>query len=140
MKLNHSLACFYAAVVLALPVRAAVPPAEKLLPADTLVVLTVPDWDKAAAAAKEFPCTQLWNDPAMKPFTYKFETKLRAMIGQDDKNFAHDWAEFKPLLGGQITFAVVRNGWQGEPNSAPDPVVLIDVKDKAQQLKDFIEK
>lgn len=140
MKLNQSLACLCAAFVLALPVRAAVAPAEKLLPADTLVVLTIPDWDKAVAAAKEFPFAQLWNDPAMKPFTYKFETKLRELIGQDDKNFSRDWQEFKPLIGGQITFAVVRNGWQGEPNTGPDPVVLIDVKDKAKQLKDFIEK
>ena len=140
MKPNLALTSLCAAFVLTLSARAATPAAEKLLPADTLVVLTVPDLDKAAAAAKDFSFAQLWNDPAMKPFTYKFETKVRELIGQDDKNFTRDWQEFKPLLGGQITFALVGNGWQGEPNSTPDPVVLIDVKDKAKQLAAFIEK
>lgn len=140
MKLTLSLAALCAAFVLALPSRAAVPPAEKLLPADTLVVLTVPDWDKAAAAAKDFPFAQLWRDPAMKPFTEKFSAKLTELVGQEDKDFARDWEEFKPLIGGQITLAVVRNDWVGEPNTGPDIVVLMDVKDKAKQLAAFIEK
>jgi hypothetical protein len=142
MKLNQPLACLGVAfaLMLTLPVHAAVPPAEKLLPADTLVVLTVPDWDKAVAAAKDISFAQLWGDPAMKPFTYKFETKLRQLIGQEDKDFARDWEEFKPLVGGQVTLGVIRNDWQGEPNTGPDVVVLLDVKDKDKQLKDFIEK
>lgn len=140
MKLTQPFACLGLALALALPVRAAVPPAEKLLPADTLVVFTIPDWDKAFAAAKDFSFAQLWNDPAMKPFTYKFETKLRQLIGQEDKDFARDWAEFKPLVGGQVTLGVIRGDWQGEPNTGPDVVVLLDVKDKDKQLKDFIEK
>lgn len=119
---------------------AATLPAEKLLPADTLVVLTIPDFDKAAAAAKDIPFAQLWRDPAMKPFAYKFETKLRALIGKEDKNFARDWAEFKPLIVGQITLAVLRGNWPGDAGSEPEFVVFLDVKDKAKQLKDFIEK
>lgn len=143
MKPIRSLACLgtvLALLLLVLPSKAAVPPAEKLLPADTLVVLTIPDWDKSFAAAKDFSLAQLWRDPAMKPFTYKFETKLREFLGQEDKDFARDWAEFKPLVGGQVTLGVIRNDWQGEPNTAPDVVVLLDVKDKDKQLKDFIEK
>lgn len=142
MKLHQPPACLGVAfaLLLALPVRAAIPPAEKLLPADTLVVLTVPDWDKTAAAAKDFSLAQLWRDPAMKPFTEKFETKLRELVGQEDKHFERDWAEFKPLVGGQVTLGVIRNDWQGEPNTGPDVVVLLDVKDKDKQLKAFIEK
>ena len=140
MKSHLTLACLCAAFVLGLPARAALPPAEKLLPADTLVVLTIPDWDKTTTAAQDFPLAQLWRDPAMKPFAEKLATKLTEFIGQEDKDFSRDWAEFKPLLGGQITFAVVRNDWAGEPNTGPDIVMLLDVKDKAKQLKDFIEK
>lgn len=128
------------ALALVLPGTAAVPPAEKLLPADTLVVLTIPDWDKAAAGVKDVPFVQMWRDPAMKPFTEKFELKLREMIGEKEKDFEKDWAEFKPLVGGQVTFAVLRGDWQGEAGSGPDVAVLLDVKDKAKQLKDFIEK
>ena len=140
MKLTPLFASLFAAFVLALPSTAAVPPAEKLLPADTLAVLTVPDWDKATAAAKDFSLAQLWRDPAMKPFAEKFERKLGELIGQEDKNFATEWAEFKPLVGGQVTLAVIRNEWQGEPNTAPDVVVLIDVKDMAKQLRAFLDK
>lgn len=142
MKLHQPLTCLGIAfaLMLAVPVRAAVPPAEKLLPADTLVVLTVPDWDKAFAAAKDLSFAQLWRDAAMKPFTEKFETKLRELIGQEDKNFERDWAEFKPLVSGQVTLGVIRNDWQGEPNTGPAVVVLLDVKDKDKQLKDFIER
>lgn len=142
MKLNQSFASLFAsaALALALPTSAAVPPAEKLLPADTLAVLTIPDWDKSAAAAKDFSLAQFWRDPAMKPFAEKFERKLGELIGQEDKDFAREWAEFKPLVGGQITLAVIRNEWQGEPNTGPDVVALIDVKDKAKQLRDFLDK
>src|SRR5689334_12532224 len=52
--------------------RAEVPGAEKLLPDDTLVVLSVPDWQKAKSAYNEFPMSQLWHDPSMKAFTDKF--------------------------------------------------------------------
>ena len=140
MKLNRFLACFLVAFALVRPLAAAVPPAEKLLPADTLAVLTIPDWDQTAAAARDFPLAQLWRDPAMKPFAEKFERKLGELIGQEDKDFARDWAEFKPLVGGQMTLAVLRGDWQGEPNTGPEVVALIDVKDKAKQLGDFLAK
>ena len=63
-------------VGLASSVAAAVPPAEQLLPADTLGVLSVPDWSKVVAARKDSPPMQLWNDPAMRPLRDKFLAKL----------------------------------------------------------------
>ncbi|MFA6542826.1 MAG: DUF3352 domain-containing protein [Limisphaerales bacterium] len=142
MKFKHSLACLWtaAALALALPSRAAVPPAEKLLPADTLLMLTIPDWDRTAAAAKDFSLAQLWRDPAMRPFAEKLELKLRELIGEQEKNFEKDWAEFKPLVGGQVTLGVLRGDWLGDPATGPDVVVLLDVKDKSKQLHDFIER
>ena len=140
MKFIRSLASLYVALALALPAFAAVPPAEKLLPADTLAVVTVPDWDQAAAAAKDFSLAQLWRDPAMKPFVEKFDQKLGELIGQGDKNFVGDWAEFQPLVGGQVTLAVIRNDWEGEPNTGPDVVVFLDVKDKAKALRAFLDR
>jgi len=128
------------ALALLLPGNAAVAPAEKLLPADTLVMLTIPDWERAAAAAKDIPFAQLWRDPAMKPFVEKFEQKLRELIGEQEKNFEKDWAEFKPLISGQVTFAVMRGDWQGDPATEPELAFLLDVKDQAKQLKDFIER
>ena len=98
MKLLASLGSFGLATwMFVASAVGAVPPAEKLLPPDTLFLLTVPDWDGATAAAKDFPLVQMWNDPAMKPFTYKFETKLREMVGEQDPNFKKDWPEFKEI-------------------------------------------
>src|SRR5688572_33047125 len=58
-----------------LPVQVAVPPAEKLLPADTLGFFTVPDWAKGQAAYSNSAMGQLWADPAMKAFKEKFFEK-----------------------------------------------------------------
>ena len=58
--------CFLSALCgLTLAAGAAVLPAEKLLPADTLGMMTVPDWDKARIAYGDFPMAQMWRDPAM---------------------------------------------------------------------------
>ena len=140
MKPRLLLACLCAVLALTPSSPAAVPPAEKLLPADTLVMLTLPDWDKAATAVRDFSLAQLWRDPAMKPFATKFEAQLRELIGREDKDFARDWEEFKPLISGQITLGVVRDDWAGEPNTGPEFILLLDVKDKAKELAAFIAK
>ena len=64
---------------------APVPPAEKLLPDDTLVMFTVPESAKLMEISQKSPMAQLWNDAAMKPFREKFLTKLREL----DKLWAH---------------------------------------------------
>jgi len=139
--MNRLLAPLWLGFALAFTLPApAVPPAEKLLPADTLVLLNIPDWDKTAAAAKDFSFVQLWRDPAMRPFATKFEEKFREFIGQEGKNFERDWEEFKPLMSGQITLGVVPNELAGEPNTGPEMVILMDVKDKAKQLTAFLER
>lgn len=127
-------------ISLAAAAGAATPPAEKLLPPDTFVVMTIPDWDKSFAAAKDFSLAQLWRDPAMRAFTEKFEQKFRGLIGEEDKNFERDWQEFKPLIRGQITLGVLPGEAQAGPGGGPDMVFLLDVKDQEKQLRAFIEK
>src|SRR5438128_1183758 len=60
----------------ALNVSAAIPAVEKILPDDTLVVLTTPDYTKLREIYRTSPQTQFWNDPAMKPFKDKFLSKF----------------------------------------------------------------
>src|SRR5271165_220276 len=48
--------------------QAVVPPPDKLLPDDTLVVVTAPDFVKLRDLYHRSAQGQLWNDPAMKPF------------------------------------------------------------------------
>ena len=56
--------------------HAAVPTPEKLLPAETLGVFTVPDCAKATAAYDANASSQLWRDPALKPFKDKLVGKI----------------------------------------------------------------
>src|SRR6266581_4165283 len=56
---------------------AAIPSAEKILPDDTLVLVTVPDFVKLKEVYKAAPQAQFWNDPAMKPFKSKFMEKFQ---------------------------------------------------------------
>ena len=62
--------------------RAAIAPAENLLPADTLAFFTVPDCAALRTTAKTSPQMMFWNDPAMKPFHDKFMAKWNeAFVG-----------------------------------------------------------
>src|SRR5215472_11895980 len=54
---------------------AAVPGPEKLLPSDTLVMVTAPDFPRLKSVFQGLPQAQFWNDPAMKPFRDKFVSK-----------------------------------------------------------------
>src|SRR5262245_37330172 len=109
MKRIVSLATFLAAAVITL--RAATPSPEQLLPADTLAVLTMPDTSKARTASSQWASSQLWNDPAMKPFKDKITTKLTAeIITPLEREFGIKFADYNGLAQGQITLAVTQNG------------------------------
>ncbi len=59
---------------------AAIPPAESVLPSDTFVFFTIPDFDALRAASKVSPQLRFWNDPAMKPFRDKFRLLVHGSI------------------------------------------------------------
>src|SRR3954468_15560073 len=72
-----------AALFLSLPLvcfSATVPPPDKLLPSDTLAVLTIPDYAKARNTWSQMPGSMLWKDPSMKGFTEKLVTKFTSDI------------------------------------------------------------
>jgi hypothetical protein len=116
-------------------VFAAIPPAEDLLPADTLLVVTVPDYQALHTALQQFPLWLLWNDPAMKPFHDDFMTKWNAKFNaSQQQDFGMKLDQFLPLLQGQLTFALTQNGWQGGDNGSPAMLFLLDTKDKSSLL------
>ena len=67
VRLLHLL-CFGC---LALTSGAAIPAPEQLLPDDTLILLTAPDYGKLREIWQQSPQSRLWNDPAMKPLREK---------------------------------------------------------------------
>jgi len=112
------------------------PPAEKLLPPDTLAFLTVPDWTKAQAAFTNSTTGQLWADPAMKAFKDAFFDRFNAeKIQPLEKELGFQFTNFLNLARGQFTLGVVPNGWDGRSERQPGVLWLLDTKENSLQLK-----
>jgi hypothetical protein len=125
-----------ALLTLATPVRAAIPPAESLLPSDTLLLLTVPDFSALRAAGKVSPQWLFWNDPAMKPFHDKFMAKWNEQfIAPLERDLGVKFSDFTDLPQGQLTFAVTQNGWTGSDDPKPGVLLLLDARGKSDLLK-----
>jgi hypothetical protein len=138
MRLMRSffvLAC-QAVVLGAVAAPAPMAPVEKLLPDDTLVVVTIPDFAKFREVCKSSPQTQLWADAAMKPFKDKLVSKLREeLIAPLERELGAKLEDFTSLPQGQLTFAVTQNGWQGGDSPEPAALLLLDARDKSDLLK-----
>ena len=116
--------------------RAAIAPAENLLPADTLGFFTVPDCNALRAASKTSPQMMFWNDPAMKPFHDKFMAKLtEKFVTPLEKDLGIKVDDFLSLPQGQFTLGVTANGSNGHDDVPPGVILLLDAKDKSDVLK-----
>jgi len=121
-------------VCLALTATAAIPSAEKLLPDDTLVLVTAPDYTKMREIYRNSAQSQLWNDPAMKPFKDNFVSKLNEQLIQPlEHDLGVHFSDYTNLPQGQITLAVTQNGWPAT-QEGPGLLFLLDTKDKSTQL------
>lgn len=122
------LACAFTAA------SAPVPPPEKLLPADTVAVITITDYPKAKRDWDKWAAVRLWKDEAMKPFREKFYAKLKAdLVEPLEREFGVNFSDYKDLFQGQITLAFT-------PATAADKsdsgfLFLVDTKDKSGVLK-----
>lgn len=122
----------------ALVAPAAVPPAEKLLPPDTLFVISAPDWTQLRAVYKKSPQSQFWDDPAMKPFRDKFQAKWEEeFVKPLERDLGVKLDDYGSLLQGQLTFALTQEGWQGKEKDDGEPafVLLLDTRDKSGLLR-----
>jgi hypothetical protein len=121
---------------LAFAAAAGVLPPDQLLPDDTLVVFTVPDFAKAADLYSSFPQIRLWNDPAMKPFRDKFMDKLKSQfVTSAQHDLGLKLEDYAGLAQGQFTVALVQDGWQGTDAKLPAFLLLLDTKGKSSQLQ-----
>jgi len=121
---------------LACQAGAAVLPAEKILPDDTLVMFTIPDFNRVREIYQSSPQGRLWSDPAMKDFKNKFVDKLTSgYITPLEHQLGVHFDDYTNLAQGQLTIALVQNGWDGKEGQSPALVALLDTKDKSAQLK-----
>ena len=115
--------------------RGAIPAPEKLLPDDTLVLLTAPDFARLRAAWDQVPLKRLWNDPAMKPFRQDFLDKWQEQFLKPiERELGIKCEDYTSLLQGQLTFALIQHAGQGDEQQA-GMVLLLDARDKSGQLK-----
>ncbi|HEV7924395.1 MAG TPA: hypothetical protein VGR14_03520 [Verrucomicrobiae bacterium] len=125
-----------AVAALGLRAAGAVPPPEKLLPKDTMLVLTAPDWGKAVHFWNDAPYSRLWQDPALKPFKDKFVDKFTtAVIRPLEQNWGIKFSDYAGLAQGQVTYALVPIVSKVDPDKHMSLIMLIDTKDHAGQLK-----
>jgi len=135
-KLTQSLSILACLIAFAGASRAAVPPPEQLLPADTLVVVSIPDWDKAAAYYGQSPLGQLWRDPALKPFKDHFLKQFTEdAVEPLEKELGIAFSDYANLVHGQVTFAVTSGGADGKAGAKPGVLLLIDAKDQSDRLR-----
>ena len=119
---------------------AEVPPPERLLPGDTLAVLTIPDMAKARRLNNESARMQLWNDPSLKAFKDKFLKKLNEeVIEPFEQEAGIQLTNYLNLAQGQLTLAITRNGWTGGPETSPGVMVLIDAKDQGDRMESAVD-
>jgi len=122
--------------------RAAVPPAEQLLPADTLGLVAFPDCAAFQVASQNSPQMMCWNSAEMKPFREKLMGQLQQLLaGSMEKELGLKWDDFSGLMQGQFTMAVTLNGWDGgDDETRPGMLVLLDAKQKSDDLKALLAK
>ena len=134
--MNKSLKIFALLASASILGHAAVPSPEKLLPDETLAVLTVPDYAKARLAYDANPSSQFCRDPALKPFKDKLVNKIsEEFLKPLERELGVRLKDYGDLAQGQITLALLQNGWKGKEEPFPAWLLLVDTRDKSGQLK-----
>jgi hypothetical protein len=125
-----------ALLVFGVPIHAAVPPAEKLLPDDTLVVVTAPEWSKLSAIYRNSAYGHFWRDPAMRPIKDHLISKWQEeLVKPLERELGVSLDTYANFPRGQLTLALTKNDWQGNADHPPGFLLLLDTKDKSPQLK-----
>jgi hypothetical protein len=136
MSISHRLLLSLALAGLSCRASAAVPPPQKLLPKDALLVVTTPDWPKTWAFLTNTPYVRLWRDPAMKPFTDKFIDKLTTtVIKPAEQSLGLNFSDYQGLFQGQVTYALLPVTPKNTTDSHLAALLLVDAKDQAGLLK-----
>jgi hypothetical protein len=136
MKISPRILLPLALAVYGARAGAAVPPPEQLLPKDTLLVISAPDWIKATLFLSNLPYAKMWHDASMKPFKDKIMDKFTTgALKPLEQNLGIKFSDYEGLARGQVTFALM----PVTPKNKSDPpvaaVLLIDSKDHSGQLK-----
>src|SRR5262245_56605962 len=111
--------------------RAAIPPAEQMLPPDTLLVVSAPDFIKLRTVLEKIPLVQCWNDPAMKPFRDKFMVHWKEeFIAPLERHLGVKVDDFAEMPRGQFTLALTKEDWNAQDGNPPGSLLLVDTRER----------
>src|SRR5438876_4325849 len=126
MNMKRQVCFLGASLALTLTCLAATPPPDKLLPADTLAVFTIPDYAKAKTITSQWPGSRLWADLSLKPFVDMLTGKIKSdLLVPLEREFRLKFSDFADLAQGQITLALTPNGWDGKSSQGPGFLLLL---------------
>jgi hypothetical protein len=134
--MNYRFATLGLALVLSMSARAATLPPEKLLPKDTVFVLTAPDAPNAWATMTNSPYGKMWADPAVKAFNDKFISNFQKdVLAPIEREFGFKFDDYAGLARGQFTIAVIQNPGATKPEERYARLLIVDAKDQAGKLR-----
>lgn len=116
---------------------AAVPVSERLLPPDTVLVISAPDFTKVKELWARTPQGGLWQDEAMRPFREKFDSKWQEGILEPlERELDMKLGDLSSLPQGQVTFAMaLKEAVGSEAPPPPATLLLVDCKEKSDLLR-----
>jgi len=115
--------------------RAEAPPAERILPNDTLAMMSVPDWQALCDVQSRSPQLQLWKDPLLKPFRDHFISKWKEEVVKPlEQELGVRFEDYKGLIQGQLTLALIQNDWDADGENQPGWVILFDSGNRSEKL------
>src|ERR1044071_683860 len=119
-----------------LPSSPPTPAAEELLPQDTLLMVTAPDFRRIREIFKASPESQLWNDSAMRPFKEKFLSRWsEEFIKPLEHELGLHFDDYTSLMQGQVTFALIQPRATAKEDEPMGRLLIVDTREKSDQLK-----
>lgn len=100
-------------------------------------MITIPNWTEATSRFEASPTGRMLADPAMQPFRDNLKKKLgEKYLGTLEKDLGLSPEKFIDLIQGQLTVAVIQGDWNGEDDTEPGWVVILDAGDKESALRE----
>jgi len=115
-------------------------PPEKILPENCVVALTAPDFARFQESMRATPWWQAWNDPAAAPMRTNFWNEARAAGGEAlERHLPGPWSRLVELPTGQVTLALVHNGWLTNSALPPGFLIICDVGARSNLLSSYLQ-
>jgi hypothetical protein len=107
--------------------------AEQLLPAETVLFLSIPDVPAFVEAYKTTSMGRLLADESVQPFLEELQKKGQELAVNAEEQLGVSMSDIQELPQGEITFAVV---------AAPEvaPLLIVDTGDRSDTINTLLEK